>query len=110
MGPSNVRPGSSHQQFNGQTQKLTILGAILLCTLISGLLGDSLIAAWSIEIGLPTPRAWRWLLGSETQTFSTQTFSLLFGIALLGFAFGGTWFLAAAGFHWIRRRFFTNGR
>ncbi len=85
-----------------QVQRLSMLGAILLCTLISGLLADSLLGAWQIELGQATPRGWRWLLGSPIQTFATSTFALLFGVLLLGFALGGVWFLAAMGLRWLR--------
>ncbi len=82
--------------------RYSILGVIALCTLISGLLGDSLVGVYRINEGEPIPLGWRWLLGSSEQTFGTQSFALLFGIILLGFAFGGAWFLIQMGIRYIR--------
>jgi hypothetical protein len=82
--------------------RYSILGVIALCTLISGLLGDSLVGVYRIEEGEPIPRGWRWLLGASEQTFGTQSFALLLGIILLGFAFGGAWFLIQMGIRYIR--------
>ena len=86
-------------------QRYSVLGAIVLCTLISGLLGDSLLGVRQIERGETIPNGWRWLLGDATQTFRTETIALLAGVILLGFALGGAWFLAGAGWRWLRRRF-----
>jgi hypothetical protein len=85
-------------------QRYSVLGAILLCTLISGLLGDSLIGVWRIAPDAPIPNGWRWLLGSPVQTFRTETLALFIGVVLMGFALGGVWFLIAAGWRWLRRR------
>lgn len=85
-------------------QRYSILGAILLCTLISGLLADSLLSVWQIEEGEAIPAGWQWLLGSPVQTFRTETLSLLIGAVLMGFALGGVWFIVAAGWRWLRRR------
>ena len=82
--------------------RYSILGVVTLCTLISGLLGDSLLSVYRIEEGHPIPRGWRWLMGVTDQTFGTQSFSLLFGVILLGFAFGGAWFLFAQAIRFIR--------
>lgn len=89
---------------DNRIQRYSVLGVIALCTLISALLGDSLLSAWSIEVGEPTARGWAWLLGSDVQTFRTQTTALLAGVVLLGFALGGVWFFAATGYRWLRRR------
>lgn len=72
---------------------LSILGGVLLCTLIAGLLGDSLLGVFARAEGEPIPRGWQWLLGVSEQTFGTQTMALLLGVLLLGFALGGCWFL-----------------
>jgi hypothetical protein len=82
--------------------RYSILGVVALCTLISGLLGDSLIGVYRIDEGEPIPRGWRWLLGAAEQSFGTQSFALLFGVILLGFAFGGGWFLVQMGIRFIR--------
>lgn len=82
--------------------RYSILGVVALCTLISGLLGDSLVGVYRIDVGEAVPRGWRWLLGASEQTFGTQTFSLLFGVILLGFAFGGGWFLVQMGIRFLR--------
>lgn len=89
-----------------QIQRLAILGAILLCTLIAGLLAESFLRTWRIDIGQPIPRSWRWLLGSIDQTFGTQTVALLLAVLLLGFALGGCWFLAVRGVQWLQRQLF----
>lgn len=82
--------------------RLSILGAILLCALIAGLLGDSLIGVYRIEVGEAIPRGWRWLLGTAEQTFASQTTALLLGALLLGFGMGGFWFLFVVGIRWLR--------
>lgn len=84
--------------------RYSILGVVALCTLISGLLGDSLVGVYRIDEGEAIPRGWRWLLGASEQTFGTQSFSLLFGVILLGFAFGGGWFLVQMGIRFIRNQ------
>ena len=89
---------------DNRIQRYSVLGVIAVCTLISALLGDSLLSARAIEIGEPTARGWAWLLGSDVQTFRTQTVALLLGVVLLGFALGGVWFFAAAGYRWVRRQ------
>lgn len=91
------------------TFRLSILGAILLCTLIAALLGDSLIGVYGIEVGAPIPRGWQWLLGEPIQTFGTQTTALLLGVLLFGFALGGGWFLAAVAIRWLRGLWLTRG-
>jgi hypothetical protein len=85
-------------------QRWTIIATILLCTLISGLLGDSLLGVWRIAVGDAIPRGWQWLLGSDLQTYRTQTVALLLGVVLLGFALGGVWFTFVTGLRWLRRR------
>ncbi len=102
MDPRQIRPARPQARQDQQIQRYSILGAILLCTLISGLLGDSLIGVYRYEVGEAIPRGWRWLLGEPVQTFGTQTFALLFGIVLLGFALGGVWFLARIGLRMLR--------
>jgi hypothetical protein len=82
--------------------RYSILGVVALSTLISGLLGDSLIGVYRIDEGEAIPRGWRWLLGASEQTFGTQSFALLFGVILLGFAFGGAWFLLQIGIRYLR--------
>ena len=84
--------------------RYTILGVVALCTLISGLLGDSLIGVYRIDEGESIPRGWRWLLGASEQSFDTQSFALFFGVVLLGFAFGGAWFLIQMGIRFIRSK------
>jgi hypothetical protein len=56
--------------------RYSILGVVALCTLISGLLGDSLIGVYRIDEGEAIPRGWRWLLGASEQTFGTQSFAI----------------------------------
>ncbi len=85
-------------------QRYSIMGVVLLITLISGLLGDSLIGAYRIEVGEPLPRGWRWLLGASEQTFGAQTMALLLGVILLGVAIAGAWFLIQLGVRWLRSR------
>jgi hypothetical protein len=87
---------------NNVVIRYSILGVVALSTLISGLLGDSLVGVYRIDVGEPIPRGWRWLLGTSEQTFGTQSFSLLFGAILLGFAFGGGWFLVQMGIRYLR--------
>ena len=82
--------------------RYSILGVVALCTLISGLLGDSLVGVYRIDEGEAIPRGWRWLLGASEQTFGTQSFALLLGVILLGFAIGGAWFLAQMGIRFLR--------
>ncbi|NJN81005.1 MAG: hypothetical protein HC802_01090 [Caldilineaceae bacterium] len=82
------------------------MGAVLLCTLISAILADSLLSVWQTEIGEPISRGWVWLLGGPAQSFGTQTAAFLLGIVLLGFAFGGVWFTVALGFRWVRSQLF----
>jgi hypothetical protein len=82
--------------------RYSIVGVVALCTLISGLLGDSLLGVYRIDEGEAIPRGWRWLLGASEQSFGTQSFALLFGAILLGFAFGGGWFLANMGIRFVR--------
>jgi hypothetical protein len=82
--------------------RYSILGVVALCTLISGLLGDSLVGVYRIAEGEAIPRGWRWLLGASEQSFGTQSFALLFGVILLGFALGGAWFLVQMGIRLLR--------
>jgi hypothetical protein len=82
--------------------RYSILGVVTLCTLISGLLGDSLLSVYRIDEGEAIPRGWRWLLGASEQTFGTQSFALLVGVILLGFAIGGAWFLVQMGIRFLR--------
>lgn len=100
MDPRQYLPTRPHSD---QTiQRYSIMGVVLLITLISGLLGDSLIGVYRIDVGESLPRGWRWLLGAAEQSFSTQTTALLVGVILLGFAFGGLWFLVHLGIRWLR--------
>ena len=82
--------------------RYSIVGVVALCTLISGLLGDSLLSVYRIDEGDAIPRGWRWLLGASEQTFGTQSFALLFGVVLLGFSLGGAWFLIQMGIRYLR--------
>lgn len=82
--------------------RYSILGVVALSTLLSGLLGDSLIGVYRIDEGGAIPRGWRWLLGASEQSFGTQSFALLVGVVLLGFAFGGGWFLLQMGIRFLR--------
>ena len=93
------RSRSSNEQ---RIYRISILGAVMLCALIALLLGDSLVGVYRIDVGEAIPRGWRWLLGASEQSFGTQSFALLFGVTLMGFAFGGLWFLAQVGFGWLR--------
>lgn len=102
MDPRQLPPRRPATVDDNLIQRYSILGGILLCTLISGLLGDSLIGVYRVDVGEPIPRAWRWLLGAAEQSFSTQTFALLLGVILLGLAFGGMWFLAVTGLRLVR--------
>jgi hypothetical protein len=83
-------------------QRYSIMGVVLLITLISGLLGDSLVGVYQIDVGEPLPRGWQWLLGASEQSFNTQTTALLVGVVLLGFAIGGSWFLIHVSIRWLR--------
>jgi hypothetical protein len=89
---------------DNRIQRYTVLGIIAVCTLISAILGDSLLGVWGVDIGEPIPGAWRWLLGDTIQSFRTQTVALLVGGILLGFALGGVWFFIGAGYRWLRRQ------
>ena len=103
--PTRAKPYPVQTAGGGHlARRYVVLGAILLCTLISALLADSLLTVWQIAQGEPIPRGWRWLLGSPAQTFRTETLALAVGAALMGFALGGVWFLAGAGWRWLRRR------
>jgi hypothetical protein len=95
--PRRSRPANEQRIF-----RLSILGAVLLCALIALLLGDSLIGVYRLEAGEAIPRGWRWLLGADEQSFGTQTVALLLGVVLMGFAFGGLWFLLQASIAWLR--------
>lgn len=97
---SITKTGMDHR-----VQRYSVLGAIVICTLISMILADSLLGVWRVEVGSAIPSGWRWLLGDSVQTFRTQTIALLVGVVLLGFSFGGVWFLLVAGVRWLRRRF-----
>ena|SRR5687767_10817374 len=101
MDPRQYMPQPT-QSSDNLVIRYSILGVVALCTLISGLLGDSLIGVFRIEEGEAIPRGWRWLLGASEQSFDTQSFALIVGAILLGFAFGGTWFLAQMGIRIIR--------
>ncbi len=89
MDPRQFIPQQPAVRRDTMIQRYSILGAALLCTLIAGLLGDSLLGVYGIDVGESVPRGWRWLLGVEAQTFGSQTFALLMGVVLLGFALGG---------------------
>jgi hypothetical protein len=103
MDPRQYVPPRPHTD---QTiQRYSIMGVVLLITLISGLLGDSLVGVYRIEVGEPLPRGWRWLLGAAEQSFGTQTLALLLGVILLGVAVGGAWFLIQLGVRWLRGQF-----
>lgn len=102
MDPRQYTPPPRVSSGDNLVVRYSILGVVALCTLISGLLGDSLVGVYRIEEGEPIPRGWRWLLGAAEQTFGTQTFALLFGVILLGFAFGGGWFLVQMGIRFVR--------
>ena len=86
------------------TARWTVIGAVLLSTLISGLLADSLIGASLLSVGEPLPFVWGWLLGSAVQTVGTATVALLLGVLLLGFSLSGLWFLLVLGARTLRRR------
>lgn len=102
MDPRQFIPQQRARGGDNLVIRYSILGVVALCTLISGLLGDSLVSVYGIEVGETIPRGWRWLLGATEQTFGTQTFALLFGVVLLGFAFGGGWFLVQMGIRFLR--------
>ncbi len=102
MDPHQYVPQRSTRGGDNAVIRYSILGVVALCTLISGLLGDSLVGVYRIDEGEPIPSGWRWLLGSSEQTFGTQSFALLLGVILLGFAFGGVWFLAQMGIRFLR--------
>jgi|SRR3954465_13159763 len=106
MDPRQVVPQRTNQADDHSTDNIvirySILGVVTLCTLISGLLGDSLLGVYRINEGDSIPRGWRWLLGASAQSFGTQSFALLLGVILLGFAFGGIWFLFALAIRFIR--------
>jgi hypothetical protein len=110
MDPRQYTPPPPRAQSNDNlVMRYSILGVVALCTLISGLLGDSLIGVYRIDEGELIPRGWRWLLGASEQTFGTQSFALLSGVVLLGFAFGGVWFLAQMGIRYIRSQLGSSG-
>ncbi len=92
--PSTRRPAA----------RWTLVGAVLLSTLVSGLLASSLIGASLRAVGEPLPFVWRALLGSAVQTGVTSTVALLIGVLLLGFSLGGLWFLIVLGARLLRRR------
>ncbi len=102
MDPRQFAPQQRQAPDDHTIQRYSILGGVLLCSLISGLLGDSLMGVFWIEVGEPIPRAWRWLLGGPEQSFGTQTAALLLGVILLGFAAGGLWFLLITGLRLLR--------
>ena len=102
MDPRQLAPQQRRTPDDHAIQRYSILGGVLLCSLISGLLGDSLLGVFWIEVGEPIPRAWRWLLGAAEQSFGTQTFALLLGVILLGFGAGGLWFLLLTGLRLLR--------
>jgi hypothetical protein len=99
--PQRLNQADGHNADN-VVIRYSILGVVTLCTLISGLLGDSLLGVYRIDEGDPIPRGWRWLLGVTDQTFGAQTVALIFGVILLGFAFGGIWFLFVQAIRFIR--------
>lgn len=82
--------------------RLSVLGAVLLCALIALLLGDSLIGVYRLDVGETIPRGWRWLLGASEQSFGTQSTALFAGVVLMGFAFGGLWFLLQVASGYVR--------
>jgi hypothetical protein len=102
MDPRQYVPSGS--QSDQTIQRYSIMGVVLLITLISGLLGDSLVGVYRIEVGEPLPRGWQWLLGAPEQSFGSQTLALLLGVILLGVALGGAWFLLQLGIRWVRGR------
>lgn len=102
-GPNPYTPAPDDN--TGAIQRYTVLAIILLCTFVCLLLGSSLISAYRIELGEPVSRGWGWLLGGPVQTFGTSTTALLLGVALLGIALGGVWFLLATLYRWLRRLF-----
>ena len=104
MDPRQYIPQRTRGSDNNIVIRYSILGVVALSTLISGLLGDSLVGVYRVNEGEAIPRGWRWLLGASEQTFGTQTFALLFGIILLGFAFGGAWFLIQMGIRYLRNQ------
>ena len=101
MDPRQYIPQRARSSDN-VVMRYSILGVVALCTLISGLLGDSLVSVYRINEGEAIPRGWRWLLGASEQTFGTQSFALLFGVILLGFSIGGAWFLILMGVRFLR--------
>jgi hypothetical protein len=102
MDPRRFTPQQRQAPDDHTVQRYSILGGVLLCSLISGLLGDSLLGVFWIEVGEPIPRAWRWLLGAAEQSFATQTAALLLGVLFLGFGAGGVWFLLLTGLRLLR--------
>jgi len=101
--PSHTAGRSSPGIDDHRLLTLSILGGVLLCTLIAGLLGDSLLGVFARAEGEPIPRGWQWLLDAPEQTFGTQTMALLLGVLLMGFALGGCWFLVGVALSRLRR-------
>src|SRR5215213_1534819 len=102
MDPRQYVPQRPTRSADNIVIRYSILGVVALCTLISGLLGDSLLSVYRIDEGDAIPRGWRWLLGASEQSFGTQSYALLIGVILLGFALGGGWFLIQMGIRFIR--------
>ncbi len=103
---SELNPYPASPRSGGSTvQRYTVLAVIVLCTVICLLLALSLLSAWGVPESEAVPSGWRWLLGTDVQTFRSETIALLLGTVLLGFAVGGIWFLLAAGWRWFRRLF-----
>lgn len=99
---SDVR--SSEPVYKDPTARWIVIGAVLLSTLISALLASSLLSAALLAVGQSTSGVWGWLLGSPIQTGTTATVTLLFGALMLGFSFGGLWFLIVLSVRTLRRR------
>ncbi len=95
---------SPEPKLRNPTARWTLIGVVLLSTLFSSLLANSLIGTSLRALGEPVPFVWRWLLGSPVQTGGASTVALLLGVLLLGFSLGGLWFLIVLGVRTLRRR------
>lgn len=85
-------------------QRWSVAGAVLLVTLVSGLLGESTLRVALTPIGEPAAGSWMWLLGTSVQTVGSSTTALLLAALFFGLSLSGVWFLIALGVRTLRRQ------